>query len=144
MDVEKAIETVKKVEKEEKVAKATKHLAVLLIRGTVRVRHDIKKALYILKLRQKQALAVLDDNATNHGLLHKVKDYVAYGYISHETLKALQKRPSIMKNGKPINVFRLPPPKGGFGRKGIKVSFANGGCLGKRTDMDDFLKRMLW
>ncbi|MEM2954600.1 MAG: 50S ribosomal protein L30 [Candidatus Nanoarchaeia archaeon] len=40
--------------------------------------------------------------------------------------------------------FRLCPPRGGFERKGIKASFAQGGALGYRgKNINDLLKRMV-
>ena len=47
--------------------------------------------------------------------------------------------------GKKIKkIFRLNSPKKGYGRKGIKVSFNNGGALDYRGDkINDLIKRMI-
>ncbi|MBN1941370.1 MAG: 50S ribosomal protein L30 [Candidatus Diapherotrites archaeon] len=40
-------------------------------------------------------------------------------------------------------VFRLKPPRKGFGRKGIKKPYSQGGALGYRaSDINDLIKRM--
>lgn len=42
------------------------------------------------------------------------------------------------------NYFRLPPPRGGFGRKGIKKSYSIGGALGDRgPEIDEFIKKVI-
>ena len=41
-------------------------------------------------------------------------------------------------------VFRLTPPKKGFGRQGIKKPYSIGGALGYRaSDINDLLNRMI-
>ena len=43
-----------------------------------------------------------------------------------------------------IKPFRLNPPRGGFERKGIKVSFNSGGALGYRGEkINSLIKKML-
>ena len=113
-------------------------LAAVLIRGLIGIRKEIKDTLFMLKLRKKHACVVLANNAVNRGMLKKVKDYVAYGTISQEVEKEL-----VEKRGEG-KFYALHPPRGGFGRKGIKVPFNSGGALGDRNDkMDDLLKRMI-
>jgi len=80
-------------------------------------------------------------------MLRKIKDYVAYGEISDETLKELiskRAKKQADKENKTKPFFELPPPKGGFERKGIKISFKDGGALGYRgSKINDLVKRML-
>ncbi len=124
----------------EKPAPKAKQFAVILIRGRqIGVRHDILKALDSLKLLRKHVCAIIPDNKVNQGILRKVKDFTAYGEVSPEVIKELSAK------RKPVseNVFRLAPPRGGFSRKGIKVSYQNGGVLGKRPSMDDLIRRMM-
>ena len=81
------------------------------------------------------------------GMIGKVKDYVTWGEITEDVYKQLvekrgEKDPKDNKKMKPF--FRLSPPRKGFGRKGIKKSFADGGALGYRGDkINDLVKRMI-
>lgn len=114
-------------------------IAAVLVRGTVNVRHDILAALRALKLLRKHACVILEDTPENRGMMRKAKDFIAYGPISPEMEKELAKKRSSSEN-----VFHLNPPRGGFGRKGIKVSYQEGGALGYRAEsMDALLKRMV-
>lgn len=115
-------------------------LAVILIRGLVGLRADIKDTLFSLNLRRKHTCAIIEDTDVTQGMLKKVADFVTYGEVSQDTLKLLsEKRKQSAKE-----LYFLNPPKGGFERKGIKRSFSSGGALGYRKDaINDLLKRMM-
>ena len=122
-------------------------LAIVLIRNrTIGVRHDVVRSLDNLRLGRRQICAVFDDTPSVRGLMFKVKDLTTYGPISEETLKMLNEKRGSLKDreGKLLNVFRMHPPRGGYGRKGIKVGYQDGGCLGlRRKGMDAFLEKMM-
>lgn len=122
-------------------------LAIVLIRNrTIGIRHDTVRALDNLRLRRRHICAVFPDNPTTRGLMFKCKDLTTYGPISPEMLKLLNEKRGSLKDreGKPLNVFRMHPPRGGYGHKGVKVSYQEGGCLGlRRKGMDVFLQKML-
>lgn len=110
--------------------------AAILIRGLIGVRGDMKDTLYMLKLRKKHAAILIDEkNTAQLGMLEKVKDTITFGPVSEPVARKLQAR---MKEG----VAHLPPPKGGFERKGIKQPYTTGGALGKRDSMDSILEAM--
>lgn len=114
------------------------YVAVILVRGLVRVRQEIKDALATLNLTKKHACIILPDNKVTRGQLQKCKDYITYGTITPATKQLLEQHGA--KNG----VFHLPPPRGGFGRKGVKKSYREGGALGDRGEaINDLLKRMV-
>jgi large subunit ribosomal protein L30 len=158
-------ETVKLVVKKQVKSESLKggKVAVVLVRGTVRVSHKVKKTLELLKLNRKNHCVVLENNPVIKGMINKVKDYVTWGEISEETFKELiEKRGEdflartqdlkgkynykcLELNGKKYKTyFKLNPPRKGFGRKGIKLSFNVGGGLGYRGEkMNDLIKRML-
>lgn len=115
-------------------------IAVILIRGLVGVRVDIKDALFSLNLRKKHACAIIEDTPTNRGILKKVQDYTTFGVVSDEVLKELKSKRTPNKK----DVYFLAPPVGGFERKGIKKSFIVGGALGDRKeDINVLLKKMM-
>lgn len=114
-------------------------VAIILIRGLVGVRHDIKDALMSLNLRKKHSCVILEDSPTLRGVLRKTQDLVTFGEVNDETIALLNEKRKIV--GK---VYLLHPPRGGFERKGIKKSFVVGGALGDRKDaINDLIKKML-
>jgi large subunit ribosomal protein L30 len=121
--------------------------AVIRVRGTIRVVYDINETMDMLHLYRKNFCTIVDRKQL--GMIKKVKDYVAYGEVSKEVEDLLIKtrgEKTIGKDGKETikKYFRLQPPKKGFGRKGIKVSFSNSGALGYRGEqINDLIKRML-
>lgn len=128
------------------MAEKKKKLAAILVRGReVGLNADQKATLDTLRLLRKHACAIIEDTPVNRGLLNAVKDFITYGPISDETLKDLKgKRASLKSGDRELNVFRLHPPRGGWERKGIKVSYQNGGALGlRRGKMDDLIMKMV-
>ena len=115
-----------------------KKIAVILIRGVTKVRHDLLLTLRCLNLFNKNNCVILDATPVNMGMINKVKDLVTYGEVSDETVIALSKKRKIMNK-----TYCLHPPRGGFERKGLKIAFVNGGVLGKRTNIDVLIKKML-
>lgn len=112
-------------------------IAVVRIRGLVKIRRDFVDTLNMLNLNKKNHCAVLDSKPEVLGMIRKVKDFVAWGEISDDTIKLLEPR---KKNG----FYSLHPPRGGFARKGIKMPVNKGGALGYQGDkINDLLKRMV-
>ena len=139
-------------------------LAVVRVRGLVNLRHDIKKTFEYLNLHTKNWCIVVEDTPTLKGMVLKVKDYVTWGEISKDTLDEMIKMRGelyqgrlkdskshmeynkfVIIDGKKYNrFFRLSPPKKGYGRKGIKFTFVQGGALGYRGEkINDLLRRMI-
>ncbi|MFP4118847.1 MAG: uL30 family ribosomal protein [Candidatus Woesearchaeota archaeon] len=117
-------------------------LAVILIRGRTGMKQDVKTTLDTFGLGRKHTCAIVDDSPALRGRLRKVQNFVTFGPVSDETIKLLnEKRDAHSKKG---SVFFLAPPKGGFERKGIKVSYNNGGALGDRGEaMNDLVQKMI-
>lgn len=138
-----------KAEPKEKTRVASTHenkkLALILIRGLIRMRGDIVATLYSLRLRKKHACVVIDDTRSNRVAAAKCKDYITYGELDDETYKLLvERRGRKNKDGSLKKFFALQPPRGGFERKGIKTPFTNHGALGYRgKKINDLLKKMI-
>ena len=138
-------------------------IAAVLIRGIHDREYSVLDALKSLRLQRKHVCVLLTDTPSNRGQLQKVKDFVTWGTITDETRKLL-----VSKRGKPaqgpltdsrkkiharvlkmdgktlLPYFNLQPPRGGFGRKGIKVGFSAGGALGDRKEaMNKLITRMI-
>ena len=139
-------------------------LAVVRVRGVIGVRHDIERTLKNLRLYKKNYCVVIPKTAGYIGMIKKVNDYVTWGDIDGDMHAALMEKRAeeykdrvsdrkgkikymgfVNDNGKKIKrIFRLNSPKKGYGRKGIKVSFNNGGALGYRGDkIKDLIMRMV-
>ena len=144
-DFHKAKLSDKKEEKKEKSRAGSAKLAVIRIRNIVGATGAVRDTLKMLRLYNKNSCTILDNNKINLGMLGKIKDYVTYGEIDAETESLLQqKRGKKDKEGKMKKHFHLHPPRGGFERKGIKHSYAQGGALGYRgSKMNQLVKKMV-
>jgi large subunit ribosomal protein L30 len=122
-------------EPKKETAKKYKKIAVIRIRGAVKLNKEIKDTFDMLKLYKQNFCVVLDDSPSIKGMLKKIEGYVAWGEIDEETLKLLKGKKKF---------FRMHPPRKGFERKGIKIPFSKGGAVGYRGDkINDLIKRML-
>ena len=142
---------------------SSKQVAIVLVRGLVRVPGPVKDTLQMLRLVRCNFGVVVNNTPVMQGMITKVKDYVTWGEIDDDTFSELiQKRGEEFKGrvqdgkknysyatfnfkGKKYKTyFRLNPPRKGFGRKGIKVGFVSGGALGYRgAAINDLVRRML-
>ncbi len=133
--------------KESSEGESSEKIAVVLVRGLIGIKSPIKDTLQRLNIFKKHICVVVPKTPSMLGMIVKVKDYVAYGEVDEETFALLRKREeTVRKDGKeiPKKFFRLSPPKGGFGRKGIKKSFNVRGALGYRgKEINNLIKRML-
>jgi len=118
----------------------TKKLALIRVRGKVRVNPEIKDTLVFLGLKNVNNCTIVSDSKTYYGMIKKVNSYIAWGEINEETLKLLQEKRG--EQGK--KVFRLHPPKKGWELGGIKKAYTQKGALGYRgADINELIKRML-
>lgn len=116
-----------------------KKLAVILIRGLMGLRQDVKDTLRMLNLQKKNACVVIDDNPVNRGMLKKCENHVTYGEVSDEVVALLKE-----KRGTESKYYSLQPPRGGFERNGIKKPFSLKGALGYRAEkINDLIKKMI-
>ena len=140
-------------------------LAAVLIRGTISTRPEVRETLKRLNLTRKNSVVFVEDTPQVRGMLQVVKDYIAYGPVSDETVKAVvdargeepAQRPARSPKGEPSTSgphrviaskdvqlpIRLSPPRGGYERGGIKQPFTLGGALGERPAMDALITRMI-
>lgn len=115
-----------------------KKIAVILIRGLQGANKEIRDTLAMLNIQRRNVCAVVPGTKNMIGMVTKVKNYVTYGEVSEETVKLLKSKKGDSK------FFNLNSPRKGYGRKGIKVDFINGGALGYRGEkINDLIKRML-
>lgn len=129
--------------------------AVILIRGLIDARHNVKNTLMRLRLNKKNHLVLIKDTKGSQGMIKRVRDYVTWGKINEETLIKLIVKRGRLAGNKRVNekdaakfakeltsgkwpvelkrVFRLSPPSKGFEKAGIKYSYPRG-ALGPRGE----------
>lgn len=140
-------------------------IIVVRVRGRVRLLTKIKDTLNMLRLYNTNYCVVLDNTPVNMGMIAFVKDYITWGEADDAVVKELFEKKGILYtgafadsrtkitysgryreyNGKTyVKFFRLHPPRGGYGRKGIKTTFGQGGALGYRgVKINDLVKKMM-
>ncbi len=140
------------------MAEKNKLLAVIRVRGTVKVRHTIAETLIRLRLKRVNNLALVTASPGYRGMVDKAKDFVTFGEIDEKTLAKLFESKGIEakaadvkslmegeKNVKDLGIampIRMHPPKHGY--EGIKRGYNQGGALGNRgADINELIARML-
>ena len=143
---------------------SSRQLAAIRIRGLTMVNTRIQDTMKMLRLYKSNFCTVLPNNPVYLGMLKKAKDYITWGELDDETFKLLVDKRGEEFNGRETDsknkikyndfieinnkkikrYFRLNPPRKGFGRKGIKHSFKDGGALGYRGKaINELIKRMV-
>ncbi len=118
-------------------------IAIIRIRGQVKLRNDLKSTFDRLNLPRKFSCIFIDEkDVIKMGMLEKIKQYVIYGTVTEEVMKkVMEAREHITKDGKKKGFCRLHPPRGGF-KKSTKLAIPNG-VLGKDKNIDKLLEKML-
>jgi large subunit ribosomal protein L30 len=110
-------------------------LAIIRVRGFVNVLKEIEYTMANLGLLKKNSCVIVEETKQLKGMLNKIKDYVTWGEVSAEALAILEaKRGKTSVKNEFKTIYFLAPPKGGYEKKGIKVSFVAGGAIGYRAD----------
>lgn len=121
-------------------------IAVVRVRGNIRIAPDIRSTLEKLNVLRANYATLVKNTPSVVGMLKKAKDYVTWGPASAETIKTLQSKaePHPRDPKKKKSFMKLHPPRGGYGRKGIKKAFHQSGALGDRGEkINDLIKKMI-
>ena len=80
-------------------------IAIIRIKGKVKVREKLRETLERLRLRKKYVCVIIDEkDKTLFGMLKKVEGLVAYGEIDKGTLtRLIEKRGKAIEKDKKIN-----------------------------------------
>lgn len=114
-------------------------IATIRVRSSPRMSAADERALKSLHLNTPHSCAVVEDKPDVRRQIIRVAGFCTWGAISDASLALMRKK---AKDPQAVH-FRLSPPRHGYGRKGVKMQFKNGGALGDRGDkMDDLIKRM--
>lgn len=104
-------------------------LAVIRLRGSVGVKHDIENTLKMLGLKRKHAMAILPRTDALLGMIRKAENLVTWGELDDELLGKLPKK------------ARLKPPPKGF--KNIKKPYPKGDLGYRGKEINELIKRMM-
>lgn len=85
--------------------------AIVRVRGLKNIRPATKTALKTLQLDRKNHCVLVPVNESTEGLLHQVKDYVAYGTLKVETLSTLLQKRARLEGDKPLSTEFLKKNK---------------------------------
>ncbi len=116
-------------------------IAVIRIKGDVKIRAHIRETLQRLGLKKKYSCIILEKpKPVEIGMIDKLRDFVAFGEINAETYKKLVEARGKFTKSK--THFRLHPPRGGIESK--KHFGVGKGVLGNHgKDINKLLERML-
>lgn len=64
-------------------------IAIVRVRGDLKVNQDIKDTMKMLRLYKKNNCIVVPNTENYIGMINKIKDYVTWGEINEETFKIL-------------------------------------------------------
>lgn len=130
-----------------------KLVAVVRVRGHVKVSHDIEETMKRLNLPRVNNCSLIRLTESYRGMINKCQNHVAYGTIDQQTLERLLARHAPEANAKEVlsgkldslkgNMpLRLHPPKRGY--RAIKLSYRQGGALGNMgDDINGLITRMI-
>lgn len=142
-----------------------KKIIVVRVRGRVRLLTKIKDTLNMLRLYNTNYCIILENTPANSGMIQFAKDYITWGEADDAVIQELFEKRGVpytgpvadnkkkikydnkyveFKSKKYAKFFRLNPPRGGYGRKGIKKLFTDGGALGNRgAKINDLVRKMM-
>jgi large subunit ribosomal protein L30 len=104
-------------------------IAAIRLRGSMKVRKDIKDTLEIMGLKKSHTLVILPEKKETIGMVKKVENFIAWGELS-EDLKLDTKKP-----------MHLKAPKGGL--KSIKEKYPEGDLGYRGAAINELIKRMM-
>lgn len=81
--------------------------AAVRLRGGVKTRQDIRDTLSMMRLDRINHCVILPDTPNYKGMIHKAKDYIAWGIISPETLAQMLENRGRLEGGDALTLEYL-------------------------------------
>ena len=107
-------------------------LAVIRLRGSIRLRKGVSDTMKMLGLKRVNTLAVLPRTDSIIGMIKRVEDFVTWGELSKDLEDELKKK------GKTLH---LHPPKKGL--RALKKRFPRGDLGYRGEEINNLIKRMI-
>jgi large subunit ribosomal protein L30 len=137
-------------------------ILAIRISGMVSLKRDDQETLYRMRLRRKYAATLIADTPQNRKMLEGVRNFIAYGDVSKETLHDIIAKRGEGLNGKKFDVakvmseidkksleelgvkpfFRLHPPRGGIESK-KHVGMGKGVLGNHKNEIGKLVEKML-
>lgn len=76
--------------------------AVVRVRGTIKIKPDIKKTLRFLRLNKVNHCVLIVENDVYKGMLQTAKDYVTWGELSKDMVSKLITARGMLSGDKPV------------------------------------------
>jgi large subunit ribosomal protein L30 len=116
-------------------------IAVIRIKGDVKIREVIRETLHRMNLKTKYSCIIIEKPKKEEmGMVEKVRGFVAFGEINAETYKKLVEARG--KFSKSKTHFRLHPPRKGIDSK-KHFGVAKGVLGNNKEKINDLILRML-
>lgn len=81
--------------------------AAVRLRGGVKTRQDIKDTLSMMRLDRINHCVILPDTPNYKGMIHKAKDYIAWGVVAPETLAQMLENRGKLEGGEDLTLDYL-------------------------------------
>lgn len=81
--------------------------AAVRLRGGVKTRQDIRDTLSMIHLDRINHCAILPETPNYHGMIHKAKDYIAWGIVNPETLAQMLENRGRLEGGDALTLEYL-------------------------------------
>ncbi len=81
--------------------------AAVRLRGGVKTRQDIRDTLSMIHLDRVNHCVILPETANYHGMIHKAKDYIAWGVVNPETLAQMLENRGRLEGGDALTLEYL-------------------------------------
>ncbi len=81
--------------------------AAVRLRGGVKTRQDIRDTLSMIRLDRINHCVLLPETPNYHGMIHKAKDYIAWGIINTETLAQMLENRGRLEGGDALTLEYL-------------------------------------
>jgi len=155
----------KQAKSEKEVKKKSDMLAVVMIRGTINTKKEVKDTLKMLRLTRINHCIIVPKTPSYVGMLKKAGSWLTWGEITEDSLERIVSKRARMPGNKrleekdakgiikailkdsqmnrlPISpVFRLSPPSSGF--RSIRLPYPKGDAGYRGDKINDLLKRMI-
>jgi len=108
-------------------------IVIVRIKGHIHRKVKVEYAFKLLGLNKPNCCALREETPALIGTLRFLRPFITWGVANEEVTNLFGKE----------KVLCLNPPRGGYGRKGIKLSFSAGGAYGSRKEkINDLIIRM--
>ena len=111
-------------------------IAVIRIRGEVKVSDKIENTMKMLGLKRRNTVSLLSNNESTLGMIRRVEDFVTWGEVSDDIVTKLKQK----NKDKESKIFNLPPAKKSL--KNVRKRYPKGDLGYRGKEINKFIERM--